>query len=57
MRGIDRDRPVCLVCAGGHRSGAMAAVLDKAGLDVVNVLGGTRGRVASGRPVTRGKEA
>lgn len=57
MGELDRDRTVYLVCASGNRSGAMAAVLAKAGFDVVNVLGGTRGWIESGRSVHTGREA
>jgi rhodanese-related sulfurtransferase len=51
---LDRTRPVHLICASGNRSGAMARVVAAAGLEPVNVEGGTRGWIASGRGVERG---
>ena len=54
---IDKAETVYLVCASGNRSGSMAQLLHAQGFDVVNVLGGTRGWIASGRPVTAGREA
>jgi rhodanese-related sulfurtransferase len=54
---IDADGPVYVVCATGNRSGAMTSLLHQAGVEAVNVRGGTKGWVASGRPVNHGKEA
>ena len=51
---LDRGRAVHLICASGNRSGAMARVVAAAGLDAVNVEGGTSAWVSSGRPVERG---
>ena len=53
---IDADAPVYVVCASGNRSGAMAELLRRAGFEAVNVLGGTKSWIASGRPVNRGTE-
>ena len=50
---IDRDRPVCVVCASGNRSAAMTDVLTAAGYDAANVVGGTRAWIESGRPVEK----
>ena len=50
---IDRDRPVCVVCASGNRSRAMTEVLTAAGFDAANVAGGTSAWLRAGRPVER----
>ena len=50
---LDRSRPVYLICASGNRSGAMCRVLAAAGIEAVNVAGGTTAWVRSGRPVER----
>jgi rhodanese-related sulfurtransferase len=51
---LDRTRPVHLICATGNRSGAMADFLTAQGFDAVNVAGGTRAWVASGRAYDQG---
>ena len=48
---IDRDRPVCVVCASGNRSSAMTDLLVAAGFDAVNVTGGTGAWIRAGRPI------
>lgn len=50
---IDRDRPVHVVCASGNRSSAMADVLTANGFDAMNVAGGTRAWIRSGRPIEK----
>ena len=51
---LERTRTVHLICASGNRSGAMARVVAAAGLEVINVEGGTQGWISSGRAVERG---
>ncbi|MBJ7359593.1 rhodanese-like domain-containing protein [Nocardioides sp.] len=50
---IDRNRPVHVVCASGNRSSAMADVLTANGFDAMNVAGGTRAWIRSGRPIEK----
>ena len=50
---IDRSRPVYLICASGRRSSVLCRRLAAAGVPAVNVAGGTRAWVRSGRPVER----
>ena len=50
---LDRDEPVYVVCATGHRSSAMTEVLTAAGFNAINVSGGTSAWIRSGRPVER----
>ncbi len=57
MHELDKDRPVYLVCASGNRSGAMADLLARNGFEAINVQGGTKGWIGSGRPVREGREA
>lgn len=38
---LDRSRPLCVVCATGNRSSAMADYLAGAGFDARSVAGGT----------------
>ena len=54
---LDRSRPVYVVCASGNRSAAMVSLLHQNGFDAVNVSGGTKAWVQSGRPVTTGATA
>jgi rhodanese-related sulfurtransferase len=54
---VTTDETVYVVCASGNRSGAMTRLLRHHGVDAVNVRGGTKGWVRSGRPVTSGREA
>jgi rhodanese-related sulfurtransferase len=51
---IPRDETVYLICGGGGRSGRVAAFLNAQGFDTVNVAGGSRGWVESGRPYEQG---
>ena len=50
---LERDRVVHVVCASGNRSSAMTEFLTAAGLDAVNVAGGTNAWIRSGHPVER----
>ena len=54
LDGVDRDRPVLLICWSGNRSGAMCDVVRAAGYDAVNVGGGTAAWIRAGRPVEAG---
>ena len=54
MQDLPRSEPVFVVCQSGGRSAQAAQLLDQAGLDVRNVLGGTSAWVRSGRPVETG---
>jgi len=51
---LDPAVPVHVICASGNRSGAMCDVLTAHGFTAVNVAGGTRAWVESGRPVEGG---
>jgi len=51
---LDRKAQVHLICATGNRSGAMTDVLIARRFKAVNVLGGTRAWIESGRPVEEG---
>lgn len=46
---LPRDRRLYIVCAVGARSAAAAEFLVEQGFDAVNVAGGTRAWLASGR--------
>ncbi|WP_336921004.1 rhodanese-like domain-containing protein [Aquipuribacter sp. SD81] len=48
------DGRLYVVCAGGNRSKAATDVLRRAGRDAVSVVGGTKGWVSAGHPVTKG---
>ena len=51
---LDRGSTVYVICASGARSLQAAEFLADAGFDAVNVAGGTKGWIASGRPVDSG---
>ena len=53
---VPTDGPVLVICGSGGRSLRAAEFLRTHGLDAVNVAGGTRAWVESGRPVARGAE-
>lgn len=53
MGEIDPNRPVHVVCASGNRSSAMADVLTANGFDAMDVAGGTRAWIRSGRPIEK----
>lgn len=54
VQDLPRDEPVFVVCQSGGRSTQAAQLLDRAGIDVRNVAGGTSAWVNSGRPVETG---
>jgi rhodanese-related sulfurtransferase len=54
MARVDRARPVYCICASGVRSAMAMAQLERLGLEVVNVAGGTQAWAAAGLPVARG---
>jgi rhodanese-related sulfurtransferase len=51
---LPRDRQVVVICAVGARSAQAVAYLNQLGLDAVNVAGGTRAWVMSGRAYETG---
>ncbi|MCA9234815.1 MAG: MBL fold metallo-hydrolase [Planctomycetales bacterium] len=50
---LDRGKTVVAQCLGGGRSAIAASILQRAGLDVVNMTGGYRAWVDAGLPVVR----
>lgn len=50
---VDAAKPVYCICASGVRSAMAMASLERMGLQVVNVAGGTQAWAASGLPVAR----
>ncbi|GGD28343.1 rhodanese-like domain-containing protein [Nocardioides daphniae] len=52
---LDRTRPVHVICASGGRSSAMADVMRAAGIDAVDVLGGTIAWARAGHPLETGQ--
>lgn len=50
---IDRSRPLIVQCLGGGRSAIAASILQRAGFNVTNMLGGYRAWVASHLPVVK----
>ena len=54
MQDLPRTEPVFVVCQSGGRSAQAAQLLDRAGLEVRNVVGGTSAWIRSGRPVETG---
>ncbi|MBB6627867.1 rhodanese-like domain-containing protein [Nocardioides sp. KIGAM211] len=54
MGDLSRLAPVHVICASGNRSRAMCDLLAAGGYDAVDVTGGTRAWIASGRPVEVG---
>ncbi|MDA0660526.1 MAG: rhodanese-like domain-containing protein [Planctomycetota bacterium] len=53
METIDRSRPVVAQCQAGGRSGIATSILQRAGFDVTNMLGGFQAWVEARLPVTR----
>jgi len=53
LQGLDKSKPVYVICAVGGRSSAAADQLAAAGYQAVNVRGGTRAWVGAGRPVVK----
>jgi rhodanese-related sulfurtransferase len=54
VQDLPRAEPVFVICQSGGRSTQAAQLLDRAGIDVRNVAGGTSAWVRSGRPVEVG---
>jgi rhodanese-related sulfurtransferase len=52
----DPAQPVHVVCRSGNRAAKACEQLAAAGLDVINVAGGTQAWEQAGLPVTRGKK-
>jgi rhodanese-related sulfurtransferase len=52
---IPSDGPVYVICGSGPRSMRAAIALRQAGVDAINVAGGTRAWVNEGRPVETGQ--
>jgi rhodanese-related sulfurtransferase len=53
---VPADRTVYIVCRSGGRSARAVEHLRSAGIDAVNVSGGTLAWVDAGRPVAEGSE-
>ncbi|XZE46952.1 rhodanese-like domain-containing protein [Pirellulaceae bacterium SH467] len=51
------DKPIYVICRSGSRGQQACSKLEQAGLNVLNVEGGTNACVAAGLPVVRGKKA
>jgi thioredoxin 1 len=51
---IPTDGPLYVICATGARSLNAAGALVRAGYEATSVAGGTKGWIASGRPVVTG---
>lgn len=49
---IDRSQPIIVQCQGGGRSAIAASLLQRAGVDVINMAGGIKAWQAAGLPVT-----
>ncbi len=50
---VRRDKPVVAQCWGGGRSAIAASILQRAGLEVINMQGGFRAWVDAGMPVVQ----
>lgn len=57
MKSCAGDAPVYLICKSGNRGRQACEKLKAAGLNVVNVEGGTTAWAAAGLPVVRGQKA
>jgi hydroxyacylglutathione hydrolase len=53
MDEVPRGRKVAVMCSSGLRGSLGAGLLQDAGLDVINVLGGIGGWSAAGLPLAR----
>jgi rhodanese-related sulfurtransferase len=54
IAGLERERPLAVICAGGYRSSAATSILKRLGFhQLFNVEGGTQAWVAAGYPVER----
>ena len=56
VQDLPKNEPVYVLCQGGGRSAQAAELLDTAGIDVRNVVGGTKAWIDSGRPVETGAQ-
>lgn len=56
MAGFDRERPVYLYCASGHRSGRAASILTRLGFKTVVNAGGYGELAAAGAETATGPE-
>lgn len=54
---LDRDRPIVVQCRGGGRSAIAASVLERAGIEVINMQGGIEAWKKAGLCVVRGPAA
>lgn len=54
---LPRDREVFVICQSGNRSLSMTSLLERMGIQAVNVEGGTSAWAARGRPVVAGARA
>ncbi|MGI9032362.1 MAG: rhodanese-like domain-containing protein [Acidimicrobiales bacterium] len=54
VREVPADGPVYVICLSGSRSQRAAEFLRRQGIDALNVAGGTKAWVESGRPVATG---
>jgi thioredoxin 1 len=53
---VPTDRDVYVVCGSGGRSARAAAILNAQGARATNVMGGTKGWIAAGNPVSEGDQ-
>jgi hydroxyacylglutathione hydrolase len=53
IKSISKDKPVVTQCLAGGRSAIAASILQRAGVDVVNMKGGYQAWVDAGLPVVR----
>lgn len=54
---LDRSRRHFVICDSGSRSSSSTALLRRAGIDAINVLGGFGAWKSAGRPVVTGPRA
>lgn len=54
---VPREGRVFVICQSGNRSLSMASLLERMGIQAVNVEGGTSAWAARGRPVVAGARA
>jgi rhodanese-related sulfurtransferase len=53
---LPTDRTLHVICRTGNRSAHAVQLLDRVGLDAVNVAGGTVAWAQAGRPLVTGRE-
>ncbi len=51
---LDASAPIYVICASGNRSRVMCQVLNAAGLDAINVVGGTIAWQQASMPISTG---